>query len=150
PDRLNPGETVHVQTTGEDARLILDTWAFEKRRSAQKIALRKRWTDEGLPGTLIFSRPERREVEVMLDQEAMLWGRSLDVGDKVTLQAVNPIPAVVRELRPWRERPQVLLEADGREPSVLTVGQRVALRLAAPPSAADDDVPPTGLGKSRS
>src|SRR5262249_24284486 len=138
------------QTTGENARLILDSSAFEKRRAAQKLTLRKRWADEELPATLIFSYPERREVELMLDHEAMLWGRSLEVADKVTLQAANPIPAVVRQLGPWRERTQVLLAAEGGDPSALTVGRRVHLRLAASPPAKDDDGPPAGLGKSPS
>jgi hypothetical protein len=148
-DSLKVGEPVHVQTTGADARLILDPAAFEKRRAAQKAALRKRWADQGLPGTLIFSYPQRREVEVMLDHEAMRWARSLQSGDKVTLRAPRPIPAVVRQLRPWRERTQVLLAVDGPNASALTVDERVSLRLTAPP-AADDDPLPAGLGQAHS
>jgi hypothetical protein len=148
-DSLKAGEQVHVQTTGESARLILDPAAFEKRRAVQRTALGNRWADEGLPGTLIFSRPERREVEILLDHEAMRWGRSLQAGDKVTLQAARPVPAVVRQLRPWRERTQVLLEVDGPEASALTAGQRVPLRLGTRPPAADEDPLPAGLGQSR-
>jgi hypothetical protein len=145
-DSLKIGEQVHVQTTGADARLILDPAAFEKKRAAQKAALRKRWAAEGLPGTLIFSRPKQHEIEIMLDHEAMPWGRSLQVGDKVTLQTAKPIAAAVQQLRPWRERTQVLLVVDG--PDASAVGDRVFLRLMAP--AADDDPLPTGLGQSRS
>jgi hypothetical protein len=146
-DGLKVGEAIHVQTTGEDARLILDSAAFEKRRAAQQAGLRKRWADEGLPGTLVFSHPESRELELMLDHEAMRWGRSLRVGDKVTLQMAKAVPAVVRRLRPWRERTQVLLEVEGADLSALTVGQRVPLRLATPPGADEENAPP-GLGKS--
>jgi hypothetical protein len=145
-DSLKVGETVHVQTTGEDVRLILDPAAFEKRREAQKAALRKRWTDEGLPGTLVFTHPDRREIEFMLDHEAMRWARSLKPGDRVTLQAAKPVGGVVRQLRPWRERTQILLALEGTDSPALAVGQRVPLRLAAAP--ADDEKMPVGLGKS--
>jgi hypothetical protein len=149
-DSLKVGDEVHVQTTGEAARLILDPAAFEKRRSAQKAALRQRWTDEGLPGTLIFSHAETGEVELMLDHEAIVWARSLEAGDEVILQAGNPIPAAVRQLRPWRERTQVRLGTTyGSDMSALEVGRRVMLRLAHPPAIADDDTFPAGLGKSR-
>jgi hypothetical protein len=147
-DTLKVGEPVHVQTTGEDARLILDPTAFEKQRAAQKAVLRKRWTDEGLPGTVVFAHPQRREVELMLDHEAMRWARSLKIGDKVTLRATKPVEAVVRHLRPWRELTQVLLTVDGADSSGLEVGQRVPLRLAAAP-AVDDEKVPQGLGKSQ-
>jgi len=149
-DSLKVDEMIYVQSTGDNARLILDSEAFEKRRATQKAVLRKQWADEGLPGTLIFSHTERREVELMLDHEAMRWGRSLQAGDKVTLQAAKAIPAVVRQLRPWRERTQVLLAIDGSERPELTVGQRLKLRLAAPPADTDDDNRPVGLDRSRS
>jgi hypothetical protein len=148
-DGLKVGETVHVQTTAEGARLILDPAAFAKRKAGQQSLLRKRWADEGLPGTLLFAHPERREVEVLLDHEAMRWGRSLRAGDKVTLQAARPIAAVVRQLRPWRERTQVLLTTAGSDLSEFTAGQRVPLRLVTPPGTNDETLPP-GLGKSTS
>jgi hypothetical protein len=149
-DSLKVGDQVHVQTTGDAARLILDPAAFETRRSAQKAALRQRWTDEGLPGTLIFSHPERREVELMLDHETSVWGRSLEAGDEVILQAGNHFPAEVRQLRPWRERTQVLLRTNDSDLSAVEVGRRVTLKLRHPPAATDDDTFPAGLGKSRS
>jgi Protein of unknown function (DUF3179) len=147
-DSLKVGETVHVQTTGADARLVLDPAAFEKRRAAQKAALHKRWVDEGLPGTLVFAHPQSCEVELMLDHEAMRWGRSLKAGDKVTLHAATPIQAVVRQLRPWRERTQVLLRVEGPDAAALTTGERVPLRMASPPGADDEKLPP-GLGKAQ-
>src|SRR5262249_12295295 len=81
--------------------------------------------------------------------EAMRWGRSLQAGDRVTLQGAKPIAAVVRQLRPWRERTQVLLEVQGSDSPALMVGQRVLLRLAAPVAAANTQLP-TGLDKSGS
>jgi hypothetical protein len=147
-DSLKVGETVHVQTTGAgaDARLLLDAAAFERRQAAQKAALRRRWADEGLPGTLIFTHPEQREVEVILDHEALRWGRSLEAGAHVTLQVAKGIPATVRRIRPWRERTQVLLQLEGSD-ATLRVGERVSLRAVAPPARDDDDLP-AGLGKS--
>src|SRR5207245_2444656 len=59
-DSLKVGEHLYVQTTGGEARLILDPPAFEKRQAAQQAILHKRWADEGLPGTLVFSHPQRR------------------------------------------------------------------------------------------
>src|SRR5262249_3221103 len=79
--------------------------------------------------------------------EAMHWGRALQAGDKVTLQAGKPIPGIVRQLRPWRERTQVLPGVEGEGLSALTVDQRVSLLLASPP-AADDELPP-GPGTSQ-
>jgi hypothetical protein len=148
-DSLTVNEKVYVQTAGEDARLILDPAAFERRRAEQKGYLRKRWAAEGLPGTVVFSHPDRDEVEVMLDHEALRWGRSLSPGDKVTLQAARPIPAVVRQLRPWRERTQLLLGVDGKDLSGLAVGQRVPLRRTAPAAEEDEAQLPTGPGRGR-
>ncbi len=151
-DSLTIGETIFVQTTGDHARLILDAEAFEKQKVAQVAVLRQRWTDEGLPGTLIFSHPQSHEIELMLDHEAMAWGRSLREGDKVTLQTSTPILAAVKQLRPWRERTQLLLglESFSSDPSALVVGQRVALRLTSPPLGCDENRLPTGWDKSQS
>jgi hypothetical protein len=128
---LKTGEAVHVQTTGEDARLILDGEAFEKRRAAQMADLRRRWADEGLPGTLIFIHPERREIELMLDHEASQWGRTIQIGDQATIQADVQVPAVVRRIRPWRERTQLLLGLDQPELPEWNEGKR--LKLVWPP-----------------
>jgi hypothetical protein len=146
-ESLKVGEAVHVQTTGDEARLILDSEAFETGRLAQQALLRRRWSDEGLPGTLVFVHAERRELEVMLDHQGMQWGRSLQAGDMVTVQAVNSVPAIVRKLRPWRERTQILLAVEESELPASTVGQRVSLRMTAPPLSAEDNWP-TPLDKS--
>ena len=79
----------------------------------------------------------------------MRRGPSLQAGDRVTLQGAQPMEAVVRQLRPWRERTQVLLRVQGWDPSALMVGQRIPLRLASPPAADDEQAPP-GLGRSPS
>lgn len=117
--------------------------AIEKRRAAQQALLRKRWSEEGLPGTLIASSPQRREIEVMVDHEAAAWARSLEAGDRVTIEADGSAPAVVRRLRPWRERTQLVLEAD----LAAMPGERLKLRLASPPKPGDDDLP-AEIGKS--
>lgn len=148
-ESLSVGEVVHTQTSGEEARLVLDAAAFEQRRTAQQAAIRKRWADDGLPGTLIFLHPERREIELMLDHESTAWGRLLQAGDNVTLLAAQPVSAVVRQLRPWRERTQVLLRIDGSDRLELSQGERVNLRLTVLPAVAEDGLPP-GLGISRS
>src|SRR5439155_2107397 len=48
---------------------------FANRREDQQAALNLRWEYEGLPGTVTFAHVAG-EVEVMLDHEAMRWGRS--------------------------------------------------------------------------
>ncbi|HVA49678.1 MAG TPA: DUF3179 domain-containing (seleno)protein [Pirellulales bacterium] len=122
--------------------------AFKKRRAAQQALLRRRWADEGLPGTLIFLHPDRRQVELILDHEALPWARSLQAGEQVTIRAADDAPAVVRQVRPWRERTQLLLEIDASSMAALTVGERVKLRSTVPRAESDEDLPP-GLGKSQ-
>jgi hypothetical protein len=122
--------------------------AFEKRRAAQKALLRKTWSEEGLPGTLIVSSPERREIEIMLDHEASQWGRSLEAGEKVTIATADQLTAVVRRIRPWRERTQIVLETDGTESPPLGGGERLYLRLARTPTVGDDELP-SAIGKSQ-
>jgi hypothetical protein len=58
------------------------------------------------------------------------------------------MPAVVRQIRPWRERTQVLLSVDASETARWTTGERVKLRLAGPPFKEEEDTPP-GLANSR-
>ena len=129
-----------------DAAKLNDA-AFKKRRAAQQALLRKRWSEEGLPATSVVS-PQGGKIEVMLDHEASQWGRSLRAGDSVTIEAAKPIPAVVRHIRPWRERTQLVLEVDGAAIPPLAANERLAVRLAALPAISDED-PPAGLGKSQ-
>ena len=89
------------------------------------------------------------EADVMLDHEAMRWGRSLRPGDKVSLAADPPIPAVVKEVRPWRERTQVRLVINGVDIAELTAGQRTALKMTPPPKEVQESDYPPDLGRKR-
>jgi len=129
---LPAGKSIYVQSSGDQARIVLDATGFEARRSAQKAALRKRWIDEGLPGTVTFLHRFSGEMEFMLDHEAMRWGRSLKLGDKVSLSADPPIAAIVKQVRPWRERTQLRLVIHSFDQTELTIGQRMHLKMPAP------------------
>src|SRR5262249_28277745 len=120
---LKNEEKVYVQSAGDRARVILDEAAFEARRERQKARLRERWLDQGLPGTVTFLHIFGGEMELMLDHEAMRWGRWLKAGDKVTLEADPPIAAAVKFVRPWRERTQLRLVVAGGDQTDLALGQ---------------------------
>jgi len=149
-DKFTPGGQVYVQTAEDQVRLVLDPEAFEAARVKQQAALRKRWTDEGLPGTVVFLHRFTGEMELMLDHEAIRWGRTLKPGDQVTLPANPPIPAVVRQVRPWRERTQVRLVVAAADLGDLSTGQRVALRMTAPSAEVETAALPPGLDEPRS
>jgi hypothetical protein len=149
-DRLQAGDKIYVQSAGQDARLILDKTAFENRRAEQQTTLQKRWLDEGLPGTVTFVHIFSGEMDFMLDHEAMRWGRSLRLGDKVTLQATPPIQAVVKHVTPWRERTQLRLVVHSKDQADLTLGQRMSLRVDAPPAEVDNALLPLDLDRPRS
>src|SRR5262249_9927413 len=87
---------------------------------------------EGLPGTVTFLHRLTGEMELMLDHEAMRWGRSLKPGEQVTLPATPPIKGVVRQVKPWRERTQVRLVVATFDQAELRPGQRVRLKMSAP------------------
>lgn len=150
PGDFKPGEHVYVQTANDRARLILDPAAFAARRAEQKKALRQRWLDEGLPGSVSFLHPFSGEMDLMLDHEAMRWGRSLTYGDEVTIQASPPIRAVVKQVRPWRERTQLRLVVRAYDQTDLTPGQRVQVRMAAPPPEVEESPLPPDVDRPRS
>ena len=150
PEALTTGSQVYVQSAGEQARLVLSPAAFEARREAQKAALRKRWTEEGLPGTVTFLHVFGGEMDYILDHEAIRWGRSLKPGDKVTLHGSPPIPAVVKTVKPWRERTLLRLVVKGADLTDLALGQRVPLRMTAPPPEVDTSPLPPDLDRPRS
>lgn len=133
----------YVQSAGKKARLILDDKEFEARRNAQKNSLRKRWADEGLPGTAAFVHVFSGEMDLILDHETMRWARSLQKGDKVTLRAEPPIPALVKEIQPWRERTLLRLVVHSLDLADLSSGQRLHL-VRTPPSPDVDtaELPP--------
>jgi hypothetical protein len=142
-------KAVYVQSQGDKARLVLDADAFAKKRDEQKALLRKRWVDEGLPGTVSFLHRFSGEMELMLDHEAMRWGRSLKLGDKVTLATETPINAVVKEVRPWRERTQLRLVVAGVDQTDLSLGQRLKLKMAAPAAEVEKSPYPPDLDLQR-
>jgi hypothetical protein len=143
------GDAVYVQSRGDTARLVLTPAAFAARRAEQQAKLRQRWADEGLPGMVAFLHIFSGEMEYMLDHEAQRWGRSLKVGDKVSLQATPPIAALVKEVRPWRERTALRLVVNGVDQADLAPGQRLALRMPAPPPEVDAATLPPDLDRPR-
>jgi hypothetical protein len=143
------GEKVYVKGKGGEALLVLDAAALERRRSAQREWLRERWRKEGLPGTVSFVHVFSGELDLTLDHEAMRWGRSLKLGDKVTLQASPPIAAVVKSVTPWRERTQLRLVAKAQELSDLAQGERLRLKMKAPPAGVEDSKYPPDMGRAR-
>ncbi len=152
---IRTGESLYIQTTTDDnVRLALDAAAFDALRTKQKAELRKRWSDEGLPCTVVFRRTEDHELELMLNHECMQWSRSLEPDDQIELRSPEldqQLKVRIRQIRPWRERTQLLVncaEQDGLLPSI---GQR-AFVMINPQTAArlksHDDKYPPGLGKS--
>jgi hypothetical protein len=147
---LPAGKPVYLQSAGGKARLVLDAAAFAARRAGQQAALRQRWLSEGLPGSVTFVHRFSGEMDLMLDHEAMRWGRSLKRGDKVTLASEEPITAVVKHVEPWRERTQVRLVAKSRDLTDLRPGQRLRLKMAAPPAEVASALLPPDLDRPRS
>jgi hypothetical protein len=123
--------------------------AVEEKRAAQKAWLRTRWAEEGLPGTLSFHHVFSGELELALDHEAMRWGRSLQAGDTVHLQAAPPIKAVVKAVSPWRERTVLRLVVGELESSELKAGQRLALKMTPPAEAMEASVYPPDIDRPR-
>jgi hypothetical protein len=150
PDGLTVGKPVYFQSSGDKVRLILTAEAFETKRDEQKVALRKRWTDEGLPGSVTFLHRFSGEMELMLDHEAMRWGRSLQLGDKVSISADPPIAAVVKLVKPWRERTQVRLVVHGVDQADLSLGQRIRLKMPGPAAEVDSATLPPDIDRPRS
>ncbi len=148
-DTLRAGERVYAQSADGKARLILDAAALEVRRAEQKLALRKRWTDEGLPGMAAFLHVFGGEMDLMLDHEAMRWGRSLKPGDKVTLVAAPPINAIVKHVKPWRERTEVRLVVHSFDLADLTNGQRLLLKMPPPSEEVQTALLPPDLDQPR-
>jgi hypothetical protein len=126
-------------------------WAtdLEARRAEQQAWLREQWTKEGLPGTLTFAHVFSGELELMLDHEAMRWGRSLKSGDVVHIQADPPIQAVVKTVTPWRERTHVQLVVGELASADLQVGQRLPLKMTPPPSEVDRSPYPPDIDRPR-
>jgi hypothetical protein len=149
-EEFKKGEKVYVQTTTlQGARLILDTVAFAGRKEEQKAALRKIWTEQGLPGAVVFLHRFSGEMDLMLDHEGMRWARSLKPGDAVRLQTPRPIPSVVKQVKPWRERTEVRLVVAAADLGDLTVGQRLALHMSPPAAEVEQAQLPPDLDRPR-
>ena len=147
---LKVHDFLYYQTTETTTRLAFTSAEFEHRRETQMAELVKRWTNDGLPGTLVFRHEDRQQIELMLDHESMSWGRTLLGGDKLTVTLAHnmSVTAVVRQLRPWRERTQVLLQVEPDIPPDFRIGQRVLVKLSTvPTSVAPDDLP--GMDQAR-
>lgn len=143
------GKSIFVQTSGENARIAVDEVTFENMRTQQKSMLSRRWEEEGLPGIVTFLHIFSGEIEVMLDHEAMRWGRSLQPGAKVGLQVGPPISAIVRKVQPWRERTQLRLVLSGHDVADLRMGQRLQIKMPAPPHDVQVALLPSGLDQPR-
>ena len=123
--------------------------AAEPKRKEQRAYLRKQWESYGLPGMLTFQHVFSGELEVMLDHEAMRWGRSLKEGDAVELTADPPIKAVVKGVTPWRERTTLRLVVGELESSELKPGQRIGVKMTPPAKEVDESPYPPDLGRKR-
>jgi hypothetical protein len=149
PSAFAAKSKVFVRAKGDEAVLLCDAAAFERRRERQREALRTRWTKDGLPGSVAFVHVFSGEMDLMLDHEAMRWGRSLKRGDKVTLAADPDVAAVVKSVGPWRERTLVRLVAKSRDLTDLTPGQRLPLKMAAPPKEVEQGKYPPDMDRPR-
>jgi hypothetical protein len=138
----------YVQLNEGKERLKVNAEEFEKLRQQQKTTLAGRWERDGLPGTMTFVHISG-EVEFLLDHEAMRWGRSLQVGDKVSLAADPPVSAVVKSVKPWRERTQLRLVIKGLEIGDLKIGQRLGLKMTTPPVEVRESPLPPDLDRQR-
>ena len=139
----------YIQQSDDEIRLILDKTAFERRRNEQKTWLASRWAKDGLPGSVAFLHNFSGEIDLILDHEAMRWGRSLKPGDEVSLVRDPPIRALVKSVAPWRERTQLRLVVNGLDQDELTPGQRVTLRIPEPPATVTNSPWPSDLGRAR-
>ncbi|HEY7327938.1 MAG TPA: DUF3179 domain-containing (seleno)protein [Gemmataceae bacterium] len=148
--RLPIGKAIFVQSSGNTARMAVDGATFENMRTQQKSMISKRWEDEGLPGAVAFLHIFSGEIEVMLDHEAMRWGRSLQPGAEVSLQVDSPISAIVRTVQPWRERTQLRLVLSGHDVADLKMGQRLRVKMPAPSTEVQEALLPSGLDRPRS
>lgn len=144
-----PGNTLVVVTEKDRIVRFRTEEQLEKSLRLQSEWLRAKWTADGLPGTLTFHHVFSGEMDVILDHEAIRWGRSLKAGDKVTLTADPPILAVVKAVTPWRERTQLRLVVGELQSSELKLGQRIGLKMPTPPKDVDDSVYPPDLGRKR-
>jgi hypothetical protein len=150
PIRAKLGDRLYVQTEGDAVTEVLDAAGLAVVRRQQDLWLRQRWREQGLAGSVAFLHRLGGEMEVMLDHEAIRWGRYLKAGDQVTLQAAEPIRGAVKHVTPLRERTGVRLVVSGFDQTLLVAGQRLQVKLPEPPAAVQDSELPTDIGRPRS
>jgi hypothetical protein len=146
PDQVKTG---YAQTTGKKIRLQFTAKELSDAQKKQKEKLRQLWIKEGLPGSVTFVHVFSGEMDLMLDHEAMRWGRSLQPGDQVTLAAQPPIKAVVKTAQAWRERTQVRLVVRSLDLADLNPGQRLHLIRTPPTDDIHQSALPFGLDQPR-
>ena len=145
------GDKVFLQTAGNTARIVAGSAQMESMRTQQQAWLRDQWRQHGLPGTVTFLHPLGGEMDIILDHEAMRWGRYLKAGNQVTLNSATPIKATVKHVLPWRERTQVrLVTHSGIDQADLVIGERVRVIVPEPPAEVQNSSLPTDIGRSRS
>jgi hypothetical protein len=105
---------------------------FARAQKQQQAWLQNQWLTEGLPGTIGVLHVYNGEADMILDHEAMRWGRSLRRGDKVELAADPPIHAVVKSAAPEREKTRVRLVVRSFDLADLKIGQRIHLKMPPP------------------
>jgi hypothetical protein len=152
-----PSSKVYLQSAGDQARLLLTAEQLETERKQQQEYMRQQWKKFGLPGTVSFLHALGGEMEVMLDHEAIRWGRYLKNGDKITLKSAGvtgdfkPIRAVVKKVQPWRDCTRLLLvTTSGLDQLDLTIGQRIRAVVPEPPAALDQAEWPLDMDRPRS
>lgn len=145
---LNPGDKCFFQSNEDETGKLWSPIQFESQRTAQMKILEQLWMDEGLPGIVAFRHQDSSLVDIMLDHESMFWGRTLRPGDRVTMVNGGTFSATVKQLRPWRERTQVLLQLDSADSTESMTHSRVYVKVASVPSDLRVDEPP-GLDRPR-
>ena len=124
---------------------------IEPLRRRQREQLKAIWRKDGLPGSVSVLHKLSGEMDVLLDHEAIRWGRHLSHGDRVTvLSNVEPVKAAVKHVRPWRERTVVRLVTDsGVDQSELSLGDRIRLLVPEPPPEVQNSELPPDIGRER-
>ncbi len=125
-----------VQLRNQEIDFLFDQKDFSQIVKKQKLWLRQRWSNEGLPGTISFVHALSGEAELMLDHETMRWARSLEIGSEIKIQGnritpKNPIVAAVKSVTPWRERTLLRLVIPANEITSIKIGDRVFAQVPA-------------------
>ena len=148
--KLKKNDRGLIQTAGGEVRRFLTDEQFEEARKKQQEWIRNRWESQGIPGMVGFLHPLSGEMELYLDHEAKRWVRYQTKGSKVTLVADRDISAQIKSVDPWREKTRVrLVTNSGMDQLDLSPGQRIYLKVPAPPEEIQNSPLPTDLGHAR-